>query len=297
MHCALVALTVTLLAGEAPTFRTETPLGSIAISGCLVTLIDEVEVPAREAGVLTEVAVVEGQQVAEGDLLARIDDTKARVMEEVAQYKLDVANTEAGNDINKRYAEAAAAVAKAEVESAVAANRKAPGAVPQTEVNRLLLQHRQFLLQIEQAAHELGIAKVTVLVREAELKAAAEDVSRLQITASLDGVVEKVYRRKGEWVQPGEPVMKLLRMNRLWIEGFVDGTRYTPADVRGRDVTVTVALPGRREQFQGKVVFASSVVEAGPQFLVKAEVDNRLDPAGNWVLRSGLNATMAIELR
>ena len=29
-----------------------------------------------------------------------------------------------------------------------------------------------------------------------------------------------VYRRKGEWVQPGEPVVKVLRMDSLWIEGY-----------------------------------------------------------------------------
>jgi len=57
-------------------------------------------------------------------------------------------------------------------------------------------------------------------------------------------------------------------------------------------------MPGRNEQFQGKIAFASDKVEAGPRFLVKAEVANRQDQrTGAWVLRSGLNATMSIHLR
>lgn len=298
MQSALIALAATCLIGQVSGVRSEAPTGSIRVGGCLVTLIDEIEVPAREQGVVTEVVVVEGQHVSQGELLAKIDDTQALAMAEVAQYKLNVANEEAGNEVNKKYAEAAAAVAQAEVESAVAANRKAHGSTPQTELNRLLLQHRQFVLQIEQAIYELGVAKTTVKVREAELKAANEDVARRQVVSPLDGVVEKLYRRKGEWVQPGEPVMKVLRTDSLWVEGWVDASRYVPGDVRNRPVSVTVQLPGQNVQFEGKVVFASDVIQTGHLFLVKAEVKNRQDPrTGDWILRSGLTGDMTIQLR
>jgi len=297
MHYAWIALAAALLAGEAPGFRAESAGRSLTLSGCLVTLIDEVEVAAQEQGTLTELAVAEGQQVKEGDLLARIDDKQVRAMAEVAQYKLDVANEEAGNDVNKRYAEKAADVAKAELEGAVETNRRAPGAISQTEIRRLALQHEQFLLQIEQAVYELGIAETTIKVREAELKAANEDVARRQILAPVDGVVEKINHRRGEWVQPGEMVVKVLRVDSLWVEGYVDALRYTPGDVRGRPVMVTVALPGRQEQFQGKISFASELIEVGPRFLIKAEVQNRQDSrTGEWLLRSGLTATMTISL-
>jgi multidrug efflux pump subunit AcrA (membrane-fusion protein) len=134
-------------------------------------------------------------------------------------------------------------------------------------------------------------------VREAELDAAQQDVARLQILAPFDGVVENVHRRKGEWVQPGEPVVKLLRMDRLWIEGMVDASRYLPADLRDKPVVVAAALPGQYERFQGKIVHASDKVEPGPRFRVKAEVVNRQDARGAWVLRSGLTADMTIDLR
>jgi multidrug efflux pump subunit AcrA (membrane-fusion protein) len=298
MHAALLALTATCLVGQVSGVRAESPVGSLRIGGCLVTLIDEIEVPAREQGVVTEMAVVEGQHVAEGELLARIDDKQALAVAEVAQYKLEVANEEAGNTVNKQYAEAAAAVALAEYQSAEAANRKAPGSTPQTELNRLLLQHKQFTLQIEQAIYELGIAGTTVKVREAELRAAHEDVARRQVLSPLTGVVEKLYRRKGEWVQPGEPVVKVLRTDSLWVEGWADASRYMPGDLRNRPVIVAVALPGRREQFEGQVVHASDVIQTGHQFLVKAEVKNRQDPrTGDWLLRSGLTGEMAIQLR
>lgn len=299
MHAALIALAATLLVGEVSSRGVEAPVGSMMLPNCLVTLIDENEVPAQEAGVLMDVMVVEGQHVKEGDLLARIDDKQALAAAEVAQYKVEAAKEEAGNDVNRRYAIAAAAVAKSDVESAVAANRQAPGTVPQTELNRYLLQQRQFELQIEQAEYELGIAKTTVKVREAELKATQEDVAHRQIGASFDGVVEELYHRKGEWVQPGEPVLKLIRVDSLWVEAFVDASRYTPGNVRGQPVVVNVTLPNnRQEQFQGQVVFASQKIVQGPQFLIKAEVKNRQDPhTGDWLLRSGMTPVMTVQLR
>lgn len=297
MNCALIALTSTVIMSQALGSRVEVPADSVIIPSCLVTLIDEVEVPAQEQGVLKELFVKEGDQVPENHLLGQIDDKQSVVLKEVSEYKLAVAEEEADNQINVEYAKAAAEVSRNEYEQSLEANRIQPGTIPHLEVMRLWLQLKQYTLQIEQAQHELAIAAVTVDVRKAELRAADEDVARRKIFAPLDGVVEEIYFRKGEWLRPGEPVMKLLRMNNLWVEGFVNATYYTASDVRDKPVTVTVMLPGRRvEEFTGKIVHASSKIKEGALFLVKAEVENRMD--GNaWLLRSGMNAEMRIDLK
>ena len=204
----------------------------------------------------------------------------------------------ASNDINVRFATAAAKVSRAELESAYAANRQAPGTVPQTELNRLHLTLEQYTLQIEQSQRDLGIAKVTVKVREAELKAAVEGVDRHKIKAPVAGIVVNLYERdKGEWVQPGDPVMRLVRMDRLRVEGFLNAIQYSPSDVAGQPVAVTVPLPHGQEVFSGRVTFVSPIVVGGPEFMVWADVDNRPTADGQWVLRPGLTAEMTIKLK
>ena len=47
---------------------------SISVPRVVITLIDRVEVPARETGVLQEVLVTEGDLVDAGALLARLQD-------------------------------------------------------------------------------------------------------------------------------------------------------------------------------------------------------------------------------
>ncbi|HET6880202.1 MAG TPA: biotin/lipoyl-binding protein, partial [Pirellulales bacterium] len=77
----------------------------------LVTLIDEIDVAAEEAGLITEISVREGSEVKSGDKLAQINDSKAQAAKKVAKAEHEVALAEATNNISVRYAEAAAKVA------------------------------------------------------------------------------------------------------------------------------------------------------------------------------------------
>jgi hypothetical protein len=82
----------------------------------------------------------------------------------------------------------------------------------------------------------------------------------------------------------------------LRIEGFVHSSQYDPNEIVGRPVTVTVELArGRRVVVEGKVVYASPLVEAGGDYRVWAEVKNR-KVGGQWQLRPGLDASMLIHV-
>ncbi len=298
MEVSLVTLsTVLALTVAQAGSAAKAPAKSVTVSHCLVTLIEEAQVPAEEAGVLVEVNAREGQQVQAADPLARIDDSRALMQHRVAQLELKVAHEKAANDINVRYATAASKVAEAEYQQAVDANQKVSGSVPLAEVRRLLLTHNRSELQIEQAKLDLRVSGLEAQVRQAEVEAALENVGRRHITAPLDGEVVRIYRHAGEWVQPGDPVMHVMRMDRLKIEGFLNAKDYSQAEIDGRLITATVELArGRRETFQGKVVFVSPLVEAGGEFRVWAEVLNR-QQNDDWLLSPGLAAEMTIHLK
>jgi len=274
-------------------------MADMTMSDCLVTLIEEAQVPAQEAGVLTEVAVKEGDQVAEGGLLARIDDTQAQMQLKAARFKLDVAKEEASNDVNIRYAQASTRVAEAEYMVNKEACDKVPGAIPATEMRRLLLTYHRAKLEIEQAQMQFRIAALETNVAQAEVDAAAEGVRRRKILAPMDAMVVERFRHHGEWVQPGDPVMHIVRIDRLRVQGYIRATDHAAGEIDGRDVTVDVELTrGRQESFRGKVVFVSPLVQAGGEYQVWAEVENRRDPRNNhWLLQPGLDASMTIHTR
>jgi macrolide-specific efflux system membrane fusion protein len=181
----------------------------------------------------------------------------------------------------------------------VEANQKVPGSVPKTEIRKLLLTWQRSVLEIEQAQMNMRIAALEAAVSQAEVEASQENLKRRKIISPLDAVVVEMYRNQGEWVQPGDPVMRIVRMNRLRIKGHLNAGKVAPAQADGQPVTVGVELAGgRREQFVGKVVFVDPIVESVTgEYQVWAEVDNRQDPSGHWVLRPGLEAKMAIQLK
>src|SRR5262245_28772681 len=60
----------------------------LQLKACLVSLIQDVEVPAREAGQITKVEVREGQEVASGQAIAQIDDERAKAQRQAAEGQL-----------------------------------------------------------------------------------------------------------------------------------------------------------------------------------------------------------------
>ncbi|MCS7304002.1 MAG: HlyD family efflux transporter periplasmic adaptor subunit [Thermoguttaceae bacterium] len=289
--------------------QSSNPPSQLVLRQCLVSLIQEVQVPAQAAGVLVEITVQEGLAVTAGQLLARIDDSQPMSDHQVATLKLQAAQEKAKNDISVRYAQAAAEVARIEYEQAWRANQKNPGTISETEVRRLYLAHQRAALGVEQALLDQRLANLEAKVLEAQAAAASFEVQRRRLVSPLDGVVVKIFKRPGEWVQPGDPVVHLVRMDRLRVEGMVpavdqrdrDGRLlargYSPAEIDRCPVSVHVEFPGgRRETFTGQVVFVSPLVQAGGQYRFWAEVENRKQ-ADHWLLLPGLLADVTVHLQ
>lgn len=270
---------------------------SVTLNNCLVALDEEAEVPAQEPGVLQTLPVKEGQQVKAGELLAKIDDILPQAEQRVASFKLGVAKEQANSDINVRYAKAAAKVAENTCLRDEDINKRQQSSVPQATVQQHLLEHRAAVLSIEKSEMEQRIAALQVKVSQAELDAAGEKVQRRQIISPLDGQVRKTYRHVGEWVQPSDPVLHVVRVNRLRVEGFVNISKFAPEEVDGRPVTIKVPFArGRTETFSGKIVFVDPLVQAGGEYLVRALIQNR-EENGQWLLRAGMDAEMTIQLK
>jgi multidrug efflux pump subunit AcrA (membrane-fusion protein) len=291
---------VVLLLGGFSLVVSPSPLNAadlVTLPSCQLALDDQAEIPAQEAGVLDKILVREGQQVSKDELLAQIDDVIPKLQRDVAGYKLDVARKQADDKVDRTFAEASLAVANAEYQQAIEANEKVKGAVPQAEVRRRLLECRKMELSIEKADKDLAVAALQAQVAGGELNAAGAMIERRRLVSPFDAaVVVELTRHVGEWVQQGEPVMRLVRMDRLRVNGSLDAKDYHPAEIKGRPVQVVVTLPNRREErFSGTITYVKPLVEGG-MFQVRAEIQNRRQNDG-WVVYPGMTATMTIDLK
>lgn len=266
----------------------------IRLSQCLVSMIHDVTVAAEEAGVVVAIEAKEGRVVEAQTFLARINDSQAQAQKRVALAEKLISDEKASNDIEVRYSTAAAKVAEYEFLVNWEANQRVPGTKPETELQRLKLAERRAELQIEQAEHLLKISGLETQAKQAQVELADDDIRRRTISAPISGEVVKVFPEVGEWVKAGDPVARIVRLDKLRIECLLRAAEYAPQEVAGRPVRVDVRLErGRTEAFEGKIVFVDPLVDQGGEYKVWAEVENRQQD-GYWLLRPGLLADVTI---
>jgi len=266
--------------------------GEPVLERCLVSLEEEAKVPAREAGVLVQLAVREGAIVSKGDVIAKIDDNQPQMERRKAKAEHDQALAKAESDVDVRYAQKAQAVAQKASEKAEKSHKSVDGAVTEVERDRLRLEWEKSGLQIEQASLERRLNDLTAAAKGVEVEASENGIERRLIKAPLDGIVVQVFPHQGEWMQPGDPLARVVRTDKLRVEGFVDASKWGPDKVRNRPVTVTVMLDNGPQEFAGRIIFVSPLVESG-DYRVFAEVENR-QADGEWLLQAGQTVTMTI---
>src|SRR5262245_37131677 len=273
---------------------------SVASLPCRVMLneIDGVaNVPAEEAGKLMNVAVRAGQQVKAGDLLARIDDTQARKQKAAADAEYSAASEKAGSTVDVEAATKAERVAYYAYKSMEDAVKMVQKVVSQNDLNQKQFEHEKMKLAIQQANHQKVVDGFTAEAKKAEAELAQNGIERREIRAPFDGVVQEITPHLGEWVKPGDPVLHMIKIDRLSVEGRAKAALYNPADLAERTVNVQVTLAGGRTvQFPGKIVFIGSEIGNDDRYAVRAEVENRKEN-GQWVLRPGMQANMTIQLK
>lgn len=268
----------------------------IELHNCSVMTIEDIDVPSEEAGVLQTLSIKEGSLVTEGQIMAQVDATMANLQLEVAKTKLTVATKQAESQTTINYAQAAKAVALAEYWQGKAANDAFAGTTTDAEMRRLELTYRRSEAEVAQAQEDQVIAGLQMQVSEAEVKAAQEAIQRRKIISPMEAQVAELLHWPGEWVQQGEPVMRLIRTSALFVEGELDRKNFAPVEVDGRPVIVTVEFErGRKETFPGTIVFASDEIRISGTYAVRAKVENR-KADGRWLLQPGLIGDMVIDL-
>jgi macrolide-specific efflux system membrane fusion protein len=266
---------------------------------CLVSLIDDVDLPAQETGILQSLDVKEGDRVTEGGVLAKIDDTDALVRKKAAEFRLAVAQERAVNDSDVKVKRKLIEYYKAEIDASRAINRRAPGTISEAELRVQTVRWESSVLEALKADMDFKIAGIEKKVAEAELEAVTNELGRRVVRAPFDGVVTKLYRKQSEWVQPGEPVLRIVRMDRLRVEGFVDADRYAPEQILGAEVDILVDLVGETvAKLTGTIDYVSPIVEANGDYRVRAEFQN-VPGRGDypWLVRPGDEAETIIKLK
>ena len=268
------------------------PLSSqeITVDSVLLTISQQAEISARETGVLSELMVREGQLVKAGYVVARLDDSDAKLAYDRALIDLDRVQQLAANTIKVRLAKKELEIAQVELKRATDSSERLKKSVTQAELDRLKLDVDRALLQLEQTEFDLETARLVVRVQENELQSAMERLRRRQLISPISGTVVTVQRHLGESLDAGQVVARVIAVDRLRAECFLNVEQVT-ADLMGRKVQFTVRRAGlESKRFPGTLTFVHPEVDpVNGQIRVWAEIEN-----SEANLRPGLSGSLKI---
>ena len=262
---------------------------------CHVRAIVEVNVAAEEAGKLVMLAVEEGDTVNEDSVIAQIDDRDAVMSRAVAMYQYKAAKKQAENSISIEAAIKSQEVSKAELDKALASNEKVKGSFSDIDVRRLRLTYQRNGLQIDLARFENDVAAAEARARYAQFEQASAMIERRKLVAPHTGLVNEVFRHKGDWVNAGDPVVHLVRMDTLRVQGRVSAEEYNWEDLKGKPVQIVVTLAGGEPYtVDGTIGFAGEYIEPDGAFRVWADIPNERQ-GNSWKMGPGLEAKMKLQ--
>jgi multidrug efflux pump subunit AcrA (membrane-fusion protein) len=291
----LAAALIALLVSTAHAGPSAASGGNPVVHGT-VRVADQIKLPAKEPGVLVQLSVKEGTQVKAGQVIGKIDDSEPQMKKAAALADYKGAYNRWQDDVEIRFAKAQAEVAHADYDQLIETNKLADKAVAQVDIRKAKLDWDHFVLAIEKAIHDKELAKFEALTKQAEFDAAELAIKRRTIVAPFDGVVEEIKRKQEEWVQPGDTILTLLRLDTMHVDAPIDQKLYDPNEIQGCDVAMEVELArGRKTTVRGKVVKVSNLVRYDGMYNIQAEFAN-VQEHGVWTVRDGLPATMTVQL-
>ena len=246
--------------------------------------IEKSDVSALTEGVIDEIELREGMEVARGGTIGTLHAEKAR---------LTVAKS--------------AVAANAQGATAKAAAQKELALSTMARVTRLNDKGRGFvsLDEYSKAEAELKVAESqiidagdTVKLAQADLNLAKRALDEHTILSPFDGLILKVLKHSGETVRANEAVVRLGKVDRLRFYGFLpieDFGRVRPGMVVDIRPSVEGAeIPIEQKRFRGKVVAIGTEV----QTIGKTEVEIYAEVVNNQAkdLRPGFKAEMTVYL-
>jgi len=268
--------------------------GKIEIPYCSIGFVDDINLPALEAGAIIAINVQEGQFITAGTIVGQIDDS-------LPHFELDRAKLRYQNAFQAYKDSSAILAAQKEFELArsvydknVRLNRT--GSRSQSEVKESRFQKELAALKIRRSENDRVMALGEAKVELAGMESVKQRITRHTLRSDYNAYVVEIYKKPQEYANIGDEVMRLARMDQMWVQGNMNSKKLNAARAENRPVTITLQTANGEEQtFEGKIDQVSLEMVSAEEYQVKVKVQNRKD-GNSWMLRPFSSVSMVIHM-
>jgi RND family efflux transporter MFP subunit len=256
----------------------------VDLAGSLISP-DQAKVSSEVAGVIRQVLVELGHEVAAGQIVVKLDPKELDLALQRAKSQLRQAEAQLGID-GMRLKEpppdeqiSSVRLAIANRDDAQAQLRRAQRLRSQNLLPQADLDTVETKVKVTEASYQAAIENVqslraTLQERRQAVELAQKKLNDTDIRASIAGQVAERLVQQGEFIRENTPVISIVQMNPLKVKTAIQ-ERYAGIVRPGLTVEFFVeSAPGQK--FQGKVTNVSpSVDQATRTFAVEILVDNK----------------------
>lgn len=261
----------------------------LVIKPVILQAIAQSDIPALQEGPVRQLLVKEGDVVSVDQGLIQLDDQLALFRKNKADIEKKIALKQANNKAELTFAATEVKVAQANLQRAMISRQKFPDTPSQAEVDELELRVAQARQHHEKAEHELQLAALAQDLAAQNLVTAETELQRHLIKSPIQGTVVELIARQGDWVRSGQMLARVVRTDRLRVEGRL---AFRPDQQSLLGAEVVLRSEGSSETARGKIVFISPEVDSNDNSQrIVAEIDN-----ARGKLNPGLRGQLTVRL-
>ncbi len=249
----------------------------VDVDECVVRFARELSVPSLETGRVAEILVDQNDLVKSDQEIARLDDRSLLIRRSAAQLKAKVARQESSDTNEIDFAELALAEAKEELESSRSISREVRGVIPTSEIRKMRLGVKRAALEVVRAKKHKVRAAVEAESLEAELAIIDDHLRHLHCESPLTGIVLKIARHQGEWIEKGQMIARIGEIDRIHVHALVPSESISQRQCRGLPVSVhwTDESSGKDRSLSGKVLSIDPQLFPGGRYRIHCEIVNQ----------------------
>jgi multidrug efflux pump subunit AcrA (membrane-fusion protein) len=266
---------------------------SIRVPYCSIEFVDDIKLPALEAGAIQAINVQEGQFITSATIVGQIDDTIPQVELQRAKQKYSIALDAARDTTSIVYAQKEYELARSIHNKNVRLRKN--GSRSESEVQESKFRKEIAQLKSVKASNDREMAFGEAKVELAGLEAVKQRIARHTLRSDYNAYVVQIFKKPQEYVNVGDDVMRLARMDQMWVQASLNAKALNAADAENRPVTVTLQTASGPQDFKGKIDQVSLENVSAEEYQVKIKVQNRRQ--GNaWLLRPFSQVSMVIHM-
>ena len=230
----------------------------------------QVDVRSETTGKVVSDPIRKGAFVEEGELLCRIEPGTREAIRAEAVARLEEARAGLPT-AQARVTEAEARLAEAQINDRAASQLSEGGFASETRVASTRAAVESARAAVQSSKSGLDSARAAIQAAEATVASAENEISRLEIHAPFEGLMETDSAELGTLLQPGGLCATIIQLDPIRMVGFVPETEVDKVRVGAR---AGARLASGREVV-GEVTFLSRSADPNTRtFRVEVTVDN-----------------------